>query len=507
MKRSGVASLIVHLATMEDTERLGQDLALALRKGDLVTLSGGLGAGKSTLARGLIRTIANDNGYDVPSPTFTIVQSYPELRLPISHVDLYRLSSPDELDELGLDEALEEGAVLIEWPERANGALPGSSLRVTLLDDGDGRKALIDGGAAAIARLQRSLAIRAFLGEAGFPTAERRYLLGDASARGYETIATGDTLPLILMNSPYNPGGPVLRDGKTYMQIAHLSQSVTAFVAIDRLLHSKGFKVPEIHAEDLGQGFLLLENLGSEGLLNAEGEPIPERYEAAVRVLAKLHQHSWPQTVGAAEGYSHHIHSFDRDAMMIEVELLSDWYVPRLRGTQLEPSQKSEYVAAWDSVFSQLNNTETSLLLRDVHSPNVVWCGSEAGDDRVGLLDFQDAMIGPSAYDVASLVLDARVTMTPDLQDRLLTAYIDERRALASSFDEIDFRKAFAIMAAQRNAKILGIFVRLDERDGKPFYLQHLPRIQAYLHRVIGHPALAPVKDWCEKTAILVPEI
>ncbi|MBZ9656949.1 tRNA (adenosine(37)-N6)-threonylcarbamoyltransferase complex ATPase subunit type 1 TsaE [Phyllobacterium lublinensis] len=501
-----MAPITIHLATTEETERLGQDLALSLRKGDLVTLSGDLGAGKSTLARGLIRTIADDNGYEVPSPTFTIVQSYPELRLAVSHVDLYRLSSAEELDELGLDEALDDGVVLVEWPERGAEALPQPSLRVTLLSEGDARKAIIDGERAAVARLQRSLAIRTFLGRAGLPFAERRYLLGDASARGYETVAAGGKTPLILMNSPYNPGGPVLRDGKTYMQIAHLSQSVTAFVAIDRLLQAWGFRVPEIHAQDLDDGFLLLENLGNDGVLDVSGAPIPERYEAAVRVLAQLHQHAWPQDIDAAEGYPHHIHNFDRDAMMIEVELLSDWYVPRFSGRPLTAEKKAQYIAAWDHVISQLTNVETSLLLRDVHSPNILWRNDVQGAGRVGLIDFQDAMIGPSAYDVASLIFDARVTIATELQDSLLAAYIDERKTLTAPFDEPMFRRAFAIMAAQRNAKILGIFVRLDERDGKPVYLQHLSRIRAYLNRVIDHPALAPVKDWCEKAGVLTSE-
>ncbi|HMF67223.1 MAG TPA: tRNA (adenosine(37)-N6)-threonylcarbamoyltransferase complex ATPase subunit type 1 TsaE [Phyllobacterium sp.] len=502
-----MTSITIPLATSDDTARLGQDLALALRKGDLIALSGDLGAGKSTLARGMIRTIADDNGYDVPSPTFTIVQSYPELRLPISHVDLYRLSTADEVDELGLDEALEDGAVVVEWPERAEGVLPGPGLSVTLVNDGEGRTALIDGEPAALARLQRSLTVRNFLARSGFATAERRYLLGDASARGYETITTGDEYPLILMNSPYNPGGPILRDGKTYMQIAHLSQSVTAFVALDELLQSKGFTVPKIHAQDLQNGFLILENLGSDGVLDAEGAPIPERYEATVRLLATLHRHSWSQDIELGEDISHHIHDFDRDAMMIEVELLSDWYVPRMSGAALEPAQKTDYVTAWDEVFSQLSNTEKSLLLRDVHSPNILWRQNETGINRVGLIDFQDAMIGPSAYDVASLIFDARVTIAPELQDHLLGAYIDERRSADPGFDETHFRKAFAIMAAQRNAKILGIFVRLDERDGKSFYLKHLPRIQSYLNRVIVHPALAPVKEWCEKAGILSSEI
>ena len=501
-----MASLIVHLATTEDTERLGQDLALALRKGDLVTLSGDLGAGKSTLARGLIRTIAADNDYEVPSPTFTLVQSYPELRLPVSHVDLYRISAAEEVDELGLDEALEDGVVLVEWPERGAGALPKECLRITLSNMNEGREAVIDGEADGLARVQRSLAIRKFLGESGHGKAGRRHLLGDASARSYETIATGGDRPLVLMNSPHNPGGPVLREGKTYMQIAHLSQSVSAFVALDRLLRSRGFNVPEIHAADLENGFLITENLGSDGVLNADGNPIEERYEAAVRLLARLHQEIWPQDVDAGEGYSHHIHSFDRDAMMIEVELLCDWYVPRMRGKPLEPGQKSDYVAAWDMVFSQLHNAEYSLLLRDVHSPNILWQADRDGLARVGLIDFQDAMIGPSAYDVASLVLDARVTIPAALQDHLLSAYLDERRVADGAFDEAGFRTSFAIMAAQRNAKILGIFVRLDERDGKPIYLKHLPRIRGYFVEALRHEALAPVGDWCEKAGILDPE-
>ncbi|MBB3235885.1 tRNA (adenosine(37)-N6)-threonylcarbamoyltransferase complex ATPase subunit type 1 TsaE [Phyllobacterium endophyticum] len=501
-----MTATIIHLATPEDTVRLGQDLGLALRKGDLVLLSGDLGAGKSTLARGLIRTIADDRDYEVPSPTFTIVQSYPDLRLPISHVDLYRLSSADEVDELGLDEALMEGAVVVEWPERAEGALARPSLSVALVSDGEGRKALIDGETAALARLQRSLAIREFLAASGLAQAERRYLLGDASARGYETVAAGTEQPLILMNSPFNPGGPVLRDGKTYMQIAHLSQSVSAFVALDRLLSSRNYTVPKIHAGDLENGFLLLEHLGGDGVLDADGAPIIERYEETIRLLANIHQQAWPHEAEVGDGTMHHIHEFDRDAMMIEVELLSDWYVRRISGIELDGVQKAAYVAAWDAVINQLNGCETSLLLRDVHSPNILWRRNEVGIRRVGLIDFQDAMIGPSAYDVASLIFDARVTISPYLQDHLLGVYIHERNSAGSDFDEPDFRKALAIMAAQRNAKILGIFIRLDERDGKSYYLKHLPRIQTYFDRVVRHPALAPVREWCEKAGIFSPE-
>ena len=145
----------------------------------------------------------------------------------------------------------------------------------------------------------------------------------------------------------------------------------------------------------------------------------------------------------------------------------------------MDCDQKADYVAAWDKVFSQLSNAEKSLLLRDVHSPNILWRNNETGTNRVGLIDFQDAMIGPSAYDVASLIFDARVTIATGTCRIICSPPISTNGdRLMPDFDEECFRRAFAIMAAQRNAKILGIFVRLDERDGKPFYLQHLPRIR-----------------------------
>lgn len=145
------------------TLRFGEDFALALQKGDFITLSGDLGAGKSSLARAIIRTIADDAGLDVPSPTFTLVQSYEALRLPVAHADLYRLSTPEELDELGLVEFLDEGVALAEWPEQGEGFLPQATFAVMLSHEGAGRHILITGQQPAMERLERSLAIRAFL--------------------------------------------------------------------------------------------------------------------------------------------------------------------------------------------------------------------------------------------------------------------------------------------------------------------------------------------------------
>ncbi len=484
------------------TLRFGEDFALALQKGDLVTLSGDLGAGKSSLARAVIRAIADDAGLDVPSPTFTLVQSYEALRLPVAHADLYRLSTPEELDELGLVEFLEDGVVLAEWPEQGEGGLPQAAFAVTLSHEGAGRRILVAGPQPAIERLERSLAIRAFLERHGRADATRRYLQGDASPRKYEAIRSRHGVE-VLMNAPQMPYDPPLRDGKSYRQIAHLAENILAFAAVDGLLAGQGFRVPEMRGSDLDAGFLILENLGTEGVRDASGDPVAERYEAAGRFLAHLHGVHWPDHAPVTGYPDHAIAPFDRDAMMIEVSLVGQWYAPRMMGRPLTEAERQAYEAAWDKVIADIADSEKSLLLRDYHSPNLFWFPEAGGKDKIGIIDFQDAMIGPAAYDVASLALDARVTISPQLEQAVVTAYCGERRALGHSFDEEAFRKAYAAMGAQRNAKLLGLFVRLDERDGKPVYLQHLPRIHDYLGRVLKHPVMIPVARWFEELGLM----
>ncbi|MCA0049592.1 tRNA (adenosine(37)-N6)-threonylcarbamoyltransferase complex ATPase subunit type 1 TsaE [Mesorhizobium sp. B283B1A] len=489
------------LADETETARLGEDLALALRAGDVLALKGDLGAGKSTLARALIRTLADDAGLDVPSPTFTLVQSY-DTRIPVHHFDLYRLSSAAELDELGFDEALTQGAALVEWPERAEGYLPKASLLIELVQHGEGRLARLSGQGAAFDRAARSLAMRGFLESAGWGEAQRRHFIGDASARSYEIVSLAGREPRVLMNSPRLVLGPPVRDGKPYAVIAHTAQSVSAFVAIDRALKAGGVSVPNIHAEDQDQGFLLIEHLGSEGFLGGDGEPLAERYTAAAELLAMMHGKTWPHRLEAGPGRFHIVPPFDRAAMMIEADLLVDWYVPAISGNPPSDDLRAGYTREWNALFDRLRASEYTLMLRDFHSPNIIWRGDRSGHDRLGIVDFQDALIGPSAYDLASLAMDARVTISPGIERRTLDAYVAARHAV-DAFDEASFLESYAIMAAQRNSKILGIFVRLEKRDGKPYYLKHLPRIRDYLRRALSHPALGSLREFYDAHGLL----
>jgi aminoglycoside/choline kinase family phosphotransferase len=188
--------------------------------------------------------------------------------------------------------------------------------------------------------------------------------------------------------------------------------------------------------------------------------------------------------------------------MKMEVRLVLDWHLPwKRQGAPATEAERTDYLAIWDTLIDELATAEKNLLLRDFHSPNIIWRPHAKGVERIGLIDFQDAMIGPTAYDLASIVQDARVTIEPALFRQLMDDYLGLRRA-QGGFDEAGFMKAWAIMSAQRNCKLAGLWVRLLQRDGKPGYLKHMPRTLAYLNVALEHETLAPLRDWCTRAGI-----
>ena len=495
---SGSASFTLALADEQATRRLVVDLAGALQPGDLVTLSGDLGAGKTAFARALIRHLAGDEQTEVPSPSFTLMQTYDLPRFPVVHADLYRLSGPAELTELGFDDIPDNAVVLLEWPDRAAGFLPADRFDIALtLSPQHGssyRNARLTGYGGFGARVERIGALRRFLEATGYDKAARRPLAGDASTRSYERIERGGT-SVLLMNSPRRPDGPPVRDGKPYSAIAHLAEDVTPFIAMAQGLRDRDFSTPEIFATDRGTGLILLEDFGSEFIAaGSPSAPVEQRYEVAVDALLALHRQHLPDTLSVEPGTDYTLPHYDIDAMLIEVELLVDWYLPRL-GTTVTPAKRDVYVALWRDALTPAVEGPRTWVLRDYHSPNLMWLPDRAGIKRIGLLDFQDAMIGPPAYDLASLLQDARVDVAEMMEIALLSRYI-RARVSEPGFDAPAFARLYATLSAQRASKILGIFSRLDRRDGKPQYLRHMPRVWAYLQRSLEHPALAPLYAW-----------
>jgi len=481
------------------TAHLMADLALLLGAGDIITLTGDLGAGKTTAARAMIRYLADDDELEVPSPTFTLVQAYELPPFPLLHADLYRISDASELEEIGLSPFPDGTVVLIEWPERAGSALPADRIDIALSHSNelgaDARVVELTGHGKAAAQIARLASLRQFLDKAGFGEAARRRMAGDASIRSYARLVK-DATSFILMNSPRRPDGPPIYDGKPYSAAVHLAEDVRPFVAMDAGLRTLGLSAPEIHHGDLQHGFLITEDLGQAVFYEGDPpQPIPDRYEAATDMLVALHSEVLPQTLPVAGQADYAIPVFDTDALLVEIGLMPEWYLPD-RGVTLSDSSRGEFTAMWRELLDNSIEPARSWVLRDFHSPNLIWLEHRDGIRRVGLIDFQDAVLGPPAYDLVSLLQDARLDVPEMLELTLLSRYIKARRAADENFDAGAFAATYAIMSAQRNTRLLGTFARLNRRDGKPQYLRHQPRIWTYLNRSLDHPALASIKAW-----------
>jgi N-acetylmuramate 1-kinase len=495
----GGASFTVTIPNLQALDAFVTDIAGALEPGDLVTLSGDLGAGKTTFARALIRHLAGDDGIEVPSPTFTFIQTYDVPRFPLVHADLYRLGSTAELGELGFDDLPDGAVVLMEWPDRAAGFLPPDRLDITFTLapqlGAEARNVRYVGYGAFAPRAERIALLRAFLDEAGVGAATRQRMQGDASTRIFERL-TLDGKTMILMNAPPKPDGPPVRDGKPYSAIAHLAEDTIPYVAMARGLRERSLSAPDILHADPARGLIVMEDLGEVRVVEGEPPaPVAARYEAAVDVLISLHRRRLPETLPVAPHFNYRLPRYDIDAFLIEAELLLDWYLPSVDAPP-NADARDAFAALWRNALRPALEAPPTWVLRDFHSPNLLWLADRDDVTRIGVLDFQDAVIGPGAYDVASLLQDARVDVPEALEMALLTRYVRARLKDDPKFDTAGFTQLYATLAAQRATKILGIFARLDRRDGKPQYLRHMPRIWNYLQRALAHPALGLLADW-----------
>jgi N-acetylmuramate 1-kinase len=478
--------------TLPALERLAELLALYVRGGDLILLEGDLGAGKTTFARAFIRALAADALLEVPSPTFALLQSYETHRLTVHHFDLYRLGGPADVREIGFEDALTAGLVLVEWPDRADGLLPPERLTVQLADgpDADHRRVTLAGTGGWAERLAHIGRVHGFLSGTAWRDATVAHLAGDASRRSYARL-TSSTGTCLLMDSPPLAPLPIVRDGKPYWAIARSAPDVRSFVAVGEALASYGLSVPALLARNTDDGLLLVEDLGDStfGVALQAGAPMGDLTRAACDVLTELAQRPVPSFLPP----------YDHGALMIEAKLLLDWYWPHATGRPPWPEQVSQFEELWTEALAPVLVTAPAWVLRDVHSPNLIWLPQRTGLQRVGVIDFQDALAGHAAYDLASLLFDARLDVPEALEQELLAYSIAQRTNREPHFDADHFRLAYATLAAQRNTKILGIFARLAKRDGKPEYLRHLPRIKGYLKRALAHEGLADLRDWYQR--------
>lgn len=307
-----------------------------------------------------------------------------------------------------------------------------------------------------------------FLADAGWAGAKIEVLAADASFRSYYRVQANE-LRSVLMDAP-----PPEED-------------VRPFVAVAKYLAQLGFSAPRILAEDQRRGFLLLEDLGDDTytrVFRAGGDQ-EMLYDIATDTLVHLHELSSAKTAPPE------IPPYDMEKLLAEAMLFIDWYMPAI-GAPVSDTVRKAYEEAWRTAFAEVAEKRETLVLRDYHVDNLMWLPDRAGTACCGLLDFQDALIGARAYDLMSLIEDARLDISHERADRLIRRYL----AACGDVHENELRRDIAVLGAGRHAKVIGIFTRLCKRDGKAQYLEHIPRVWRLLERDLGHSALAPCAEW-----------
>ena len=502
--KNGNATISVKLALpdISAVRRFAGWIAPRLNKGDWLLLSGDLGAGKTELARCIIRQILGVHT-DVPSPTFTLIQHYESPEIKLLHTDLYRLESSEEIAELGLlDET--DSIVLVEWPEKLGVYMPEKAVTIHLEDVGSIRQCTLhvapdnaDFFHGLDDFINREKVLTDFLEKNGYGQAVRTTLAGDASSRRYERLEM-DNKRFILMDWPALPN-----ENDDYKAKVFLSKSVTDFRDICAYLIRCGLSAPEIYAQDDAQGLLVLEDFGQHNFtetIDAKDPHLPILYHESIMALAALYHHADtenPQT--NARQFSTPVR-YDKAIILTEIQKFIDWYMPSLEKT-LPDSALVAWEEIWGALVTKLEamNVHDVMILRDVHSPNLHWLDNRQSIRRVGFIDIQDGIAGHPAYDVVSLLQDARRDLPKDFEGRFKALYVTE-----TGLDAGDFDTAYNIFGVQRNLRILGIFVWLSKVQGKSSYLQHIPRVNGYIKAGLAHAALADLRGWFET---YVPEV
>lgn len=318
----------------------------------------------------------------------------------------------------------------------------------------------------------RSDIIDDFLRRSGWPRAKRSMLAGDASFRKYERVFLNDK-QAVLMDAP-----PEKEDIRPFMHIGtHLLQN--------------GLSAPAIYASDIQNGLLLLEDLGDELFTrHLQKEPQKEKtlYVAAADVLAKLYHQAVKADYSTFPRY-------DEPLLLKETSLFSQWFLPAVMEERESSASAREYDALWQKLIKHIPLLRPVLVLRDYHADNLLWLPERSALKQVGLLDFQDGVIGSPAYDMVSFLEDARRDVAPGTVQDVIDYYL-QKTGIAPD----DFKAAYALLGAQRNCKIVGIFMRLAVREGKQQYLSYLPRVWAHIAQDLKHPLLKPLADWMAKT-------
>jgi len=355
----------------------------------------------------------------------------------------------------------------------------------------------------------RETQIKTFLKAAGWEQASRSPVQGDASNRRYERLDMNGHKAVLMdapkgAETPSEPEGASVEDRRKlgYNAVARLAgPNLEAFAAIANELVIRGFSAPKIIAADLDLGFMLLEDFGAgvyAKVIRADAAQERLLYEAATDTLAAIYRSSFP-SVMHYKAHSWRVRDYDEAALLAEMDLCHDWYAKDF-GREITADMRAEFTAAWQEVLPLLGAHPSGLALRDFHAENLFWLPEREATSKVGLIDFQDALMVHPAYDLMSFITDIRRDVDPALKDHLIARFCEK----SGLKDDGDFRAAYAVLGAQRGTKLLGFPVRADLKFGKPQYRALLPRVKHHLQDDLSHPALKGVRAWFET---YIPEV
>ncbi|MEQ9314450.1 MAG: phosphotransferase [Henriciella sp.] len=357
----------------------------------------------------------------------------------------------------------------------------------------------------------RSAEIDDFLALSGWGEAELTWLGQDASTRRYGRLRKPDAATALLMDAPLvedDPCTPTMSAeerlaGGWNKQSRLAASRVEAFAAIGGWLKSHGFSAPEIYAGDADLGLAVIEDFGTLkefARLIEQGEDEVTLYKAAAAALADLHALETPHQLHAL-GRDWPILDFDDLALNVNASLFANWFPVHDTRMRMTDADHARWDAELKELLDRARDFPRELTLRDYHAENLIWLPEREGRARIGLLDFQDAVIGWDAWDMAMLVQDARRTVSPDAHSAAIATYLDK-----TGKSEADFLERLAIIGTLNALRIVGIFSRLIARDGKQRYLNFLPRQKLLLARNLEHPAAAGMAAFVRDTAPFIFE-
>ena len=470
---------------LSDLEKLTKELTPLLSEGGVMTLNGQIGAGKTTLAKLVIHDLTQTPLEDIVSPTFNLYHTYNRDNLEIAHYDFYRIESEIELPEIDLNDSFTDKICIIEWAEKFQDLLPKDRIEISIKCIENERLYRINPLGKFGDIVNNRAKIENFLSDLDINFTELQRLPGDASKRRYYRIMSSDNT-MILMDATQES------DIKSK---TGLTNGIDDFIKIQEYLDSIDVRVPNLIARNKIDNIILEEDLGEYSYTDVlTKQNYQELYNPAIKTLIHISNINHPKNI-STNSNPHYLKEFDLDIYLNEAEIFIDYYWPFVHGKQCNADKKQEFRDIMEEVYSNLSNDKT-LMLRDFHSPNLLFLENENGFRKCAVIDFQDALFGHPLYDLVSLTNDARITIDEYQEKYLIELFRKDFPFSNFQFDSLSFMQQYHILGVQRSIKILGIFARLAILETNQNYLVHMPRVICYIKRIMQSGKIQRLANW-----------